>query len=42
MIYSDVLQNMLGVAGTLAISSGSETYSYELHKKVEKIGNSQN
>jgi hypothetical protein len=33
MIYSAIIQKMLSVAGTLAISDSFETYSYELHKK---------
>ncbi len=35
IIYSATIQKMLSVAGTLAISYSSETYSYELHKKVK-------
>ena len=33
IIYSNTLQKMMGVAGTLAVSYSSETYSYELYKE---------
>jgi|SRR5450631_380486 len=33
MLYSDSIQRILGVAGTFAVSLGSEYYSYILYKK---------